>query len=382
MVPPGPYGDDPSEGGAAPDDWPPAPRPYSARPFPGRPFPGRGYGEPAPDLRPFPGRPFPGRPFPGRPFPGRPFPGRPFPGRPFPGRPDGQAPPGAPDARLDPYEWTADVSELFLARSAVIGLGARVLVDEGRIDIPQVLGGDEPLAPPDYLERPKDLCPGDPEPVVQRRVEKPYARIALRALWPGRYELAWKVIVPDELAEDLAEEQETAWAVKDDVARALALRADTAFLQGDPFLGVEGVAAPAAAATAEAQARALLADVRARPGVTFDYAGWIFSAATLEQLTLAKQGDRTWDSTFLLTPDGADGGLLLGYPFIVSEAADDRIFLSADWSEAWIGFERRVVTVDVSTDAHFQSDETVIRAVTQHDLAIRRPELFAVGYVE
>ena len=375
MVPPGPRGDDPYEGGAPPDDWPPAPRPYPTRPYPTRPYPTRGYGPLGPEARPYPTRPYPTRP-----YPTRPYPTRPYPTRPYPTRLDDEALPGAPATELDPRDWTADVSELFLERSAVIGLGARVLVGQGHIHVPQVTGADEPMAPPAYRERRKVPCPGDDEAAVQKGAEKPYGRVALLALWPRLYELAWKVVVPDELARDLAEQPETAWAVKEDIARALALGADTAFLQGDPFRGVDGVAGAAlVAGAADALARELLADVRSRPGVTFDYAGWIFSAETLAQLSNAEQDGRTWDSTFLLTPDGADGGLLLGYPFIISEAAGDRIYLSADWSEAWVGFERRVVTVDVSTDAHFQSDETVIRAVTQHDLAIRRPELFAVG---
>jgi hypothetical protein len=369
MVPPGPHGDDPFEGGAAPDDWPPAPRPYPTRPYPTRPYPTRPYGAPGPESRPYPTRPYPTRPYPTRPYPTRPY----------PTRPDADAPAGA---GLDAHEWTADVSELFIARSAVIGLGARLLFGEGRIPVPQVTGAGSKLEPPRYVERPRVPLPGDAEPKLQAGEAKPHGRAALRALYPSRHELAWNVIVPDELARELARHPEPAWAVKDDVARALALRADKSWLRGDPFTGVNHVAGDATvAATADAVARTMLGAVRARAGVVFDSAGWILSAETLEQLAVAAQGDRSWDSTFLLTPDGADGGLLLGYPFITSAAAGDRLYFSADWSEAWIGVERRAVTVDVSTDVQFQSDETVIRAVAHHDLVIRRPELFAVGHV-
>ena len=35
-----------------------------------------------------------------------------------------------------------------------------------------------------------------------------------------------------------------------------------------------------------------------------------------------------------------------------------------------------MVAVDVSVDAHFQSDETVVRAVVNHDFLLRRPRFF------
>jgi hypothetical protein len=67
---------------------------------------------------------------------------------------------------------------------------------------------------------------------------------------------------------------------------------------------------------------------------------------------------------------------------MVSAATEDaaagktRIHLSSDWSEAWIGVEHEPVTVSISVDAEFQSDETVIRAVMNHDFLLRRPGYF------
>jgi hypothetical protein len=38
--------------------------------------------------------------------------------------------------------------------------------------------------------------------------------------------------------------------------------------------------------------------------------------------------------------------------------------------------------VHISEHAGFRTDETIIRAVSRHDVVIRRRELFAVGAVE
>jgi HK97 family phage major capsid protein len=52
------------------------------------------------------------------------------------------------------------------------------------------------------------------------------------------------------------------------------------------------------------------------------------------------------------------------------------VYFSADWGEAWIAFDRRIVTIDLSSDAHLRRDETVLRAVSRHDLVVRRPAAF------
>jgi HK97 family phage major capsid protein len=82
----------------------------------------------------------------------------------------------------------------------------------------------------------------------------------------------------------------------------------------------------------------------------------------------------------LLCLDGADGGEFLGYPFVVSTAAFDggshRMYLSADWRQAWIGVDGVLVDVDISADVHFQTDETVIRATMAHDFGLARLEAF------
>jgi len=53
------------------------------------------------------------------------------------------------------------------------------------------------------------------------------------------------------------------------------------------------------------------------------------------------------------------------------------MFFGSDWTEAWVAAEEPLVTVAVAPDIRLESDETVIRAVTQHDFALRAPSTFA-----
>jgi hypothetical protein len=364
MVPPGPGSDAPFDRGASPDDSPFPPRPYPTRPYPTRPYP----------TRPYPTRPYPTRAYGAaepalRPYPTRPYPTRPYPTRPYPTRDDAEARVDAPDPGLDADEWTADVSELFLARSAVVRMGATVVAGVGYVPVPRAMQPE-----PDYL--PRKVPSSDPDQDEETDPTKPLTGVEVRALVPRRLELGWTVAVPDDLVRDLSEQPEPAWALKEDIATALAQRADRQFLTGGAFPPPEGAAEPANAAV-----RAILTAIRGIADGAFEYAGWILSAATLDLLAATPAGPRTWDSTRLVMPDGSDGGSLLGYPFVLSAAADDVIYFSADWSQLWIGVERRPVTVAISEHLRFDVDETVIRAVSQHDAVNRRRELFKAATV-
>jgi HK97 family phage major capsid protein len=238
--------------------------------------------------------------------------------------------------------------------------------------------GEHGSEAPNYIRVPRDDSTSPPEAVA-----KPSACTTGLVLDTCKYELAWKVIVPDDRARTLAEEPPLGWAVKEDIARALALRADAAFLDGDGATMPLGVArVPGVddmllnAANPEQTVRAMLTRLRNVTKHAFANAGWILGAKVLDMLAVAQDGARSWDSTRLLQHEC---GLLLGYPFVVSDAAADRIYFSADWSEAWIGVKRRLVTVDVSSDVRFETDETVIRTVMRHDLAVRRPARFVVA---
>ena len=348
-------------------------RPYGGRdeedrPFGGRPYGGRPYGGRDAEDRPFGGRPYGGRPFGGRPYGGRPFGGRPFGGRPFGGRPYGGRPYGG-RAVLDPDEWSADVAELVCQRSAVIRLGATLVSDEYELRVPVI---DSTPGAPDYVEEGKE------KPRLERR--EPELR-----LWPRDHELAAKVVLPDRVARDIAGDPLLALAVKEDLAEALALRADRAFLSGAPPgpVGIAGlVKAVGGAAGPLATGRAVLTAIRnVNP---FRAPGWVLHPATLDLLSQSppRPGDTTTLDRYrgLLCIDGADGGEFLGYPFIVSAAAVDggtrRLYFSADWRQAWIGVDGDLVDIEISSEVHFQTDETVIRAVMAHDFGLARAEAF------
>jgi len=342
-------------------------RPYGGRPYGGRPFGGRPYGGRAEEDRPYGGRPYGGRPYGGRPYGGRPFGGRPFGGRPFGGR-EGEAE-GRPV--LDPDEWSADVAELVCQRSAVIRLGATVVTDEYELRVPTI---DSTDGAPNYVNE------GDEKPVLDRR------ELALR---PRDHELAAKAILPDRVARDIAVDRLLALTVKEDLAEALALRADRAFLSGagPGPTGVAGLVSDTAFQNdVLATGRALLSEIRTvneALNPTFRAPGWVLHPQTLDVLANGGAGpEGTTVDMFsgLLRVDGADGGEFLGYPFVVSAAAFDggtrRIYFSADWRQAWIGLDGVLVDVDISADAHFQTDETVIRATMGHDFGLVRGEAF------
>jgi hypothetical protein len=376
----GPWGEDP-EGEGAPGD----PRPFGTRPFGTRPF----------GTRPFGTRPFGTRPFGTRPFGTRPFGTRPFGTRPFGTRDDGDG----SDGTLDAAEWSADITELFCLCSAVVRLGARVVADETEMPVAAV--GDPVPAPLDYLPQPATTKPEkDPEGIPKESKAKPEARVSQRLLRPRDHELALKVILPNHLVRDLARYPGVAAAVKQDIAYRLATRADAAFLRGAPAtaapLGVAHTAGVPSLPVAAGPdflltARQMIDTLRRgqppapRPAY-FGAAGWVLHPDALATLTatptadcLAAGAGPSLDSRGeLLSYDGADGGTLLGYPFIVSEGAGggNDMFFSADWSEAWIGIDRDLVTIDISTEVNFETDETVVRAVMHHDFVVRIPGSF------
>ncbi len=369
--------------------WPPPQTPYPPRPYPPRggwpppqtPYPPRG-DWPPPVQTPYPPRPYPPRPYPPRPYPPR---------------------DERPDCSLDPFEWSADVAELFCAESALVRLGARLVYDEDDLPIAAIERQGDSEAP-EYVKRPESTDPASSdEPKLKKSEEKKTARVSERHLRPKEHELAVKVIIPNDLACTLAAYPDVAWALKQDLARALALRADQAFLHGaggntPTPLGIthtHPVDPLVAGADLLALVRLMVKTARQRG--RFGCAGWILHPNTLNDLSeiftssgmtaaqvaaagVVPPGAWTLDAVTLLTHDGSDGGVLVGYPFIVTPAAQDgnstMLHFSSDWSEAWIAAHRQLVTVDVSTDVNFQTDEMVIRAVMHHDFAVRRPRYF------
>ena len=399
---------DPSGEGPSCGDVPPSERPFGTRPFGTRPFgtrpvgtrpSGPGSEEERPfGTRPFGTRPFGTRPFGTRPFGTRPFGTRPFGTRPFGTRPFGTRPFGTRDGDedgLDPDVWADDVAELFRVTSAVARLGATIVFADCQIRLPSIESAPGVAR---YMPQPAVIDPATgPTPATTDR--KPEADAGQRVLQPDRHEVAVKVPVPDEVARGLAENPDLTWPLKQDLADQLALEADRAFLRGaggvEPLgiINTNGVVAAVPGANFIDGFRRALAQAYASQ-VPLRAPGWVISPARYSDLVTALTSDgrdedpnngHTLDMSRLLTYDGDGGGLLFGYPFAITPAAAtpagaaqqvDEIYFSADWREAWIAVDRRLVTVDLSTEAHFQTDETVIRAVMRHDFVVRRPRAF------
>jgi len=343
------------------DDEPPDERPYGTRPYGTRPYGTRPYGT---------------RPYGTRPYGTRPYGKRPYGTRPYGTRPDEPA-----ESLLDPSEWSRDVADLFLARSALVRLGCRLVTGDEYIELPAV---EASHMPPRYLGSQRHtIAPGVPDVAVGER--KPAARVSLQRLWPRRYELAWRVLFPDDLTSAPSPHPEVAWAIKHEIARALALCADREFLAGDGNrrpLGIARRGQPVPdPGRLGAHLRAMVQSLRDAEQDLFERAGWVLTPHTLDEITMLNAQYPALHPARLVEHDGAGSGLLLGYPFVVSAAArrdgTDRVFFSSDWGEAWIAAYPGVVKIDVSFDARFERDETVIKAVLLHDFKLRREQVFA-----
>jgi capsid protein len=378
-------------------DPPPGERPFGTRPFGTRPFGTRPFGTRPFGTRPFGTRPFGTRPFGTRPFGTRPFGTRPFGTRPFGTRPFGTRDNEPGDDGLDPAEWSAEIAELFCAMSATVRLGARIVYDVRELLIPKRRIDAVYLAPPDKLDTKEELlaAEGDGEEPAAAGDDPPTARSQARVsagqriLRPSRHELTVQIVVRNSLIRSVERHPDVAEALKQDIARALVFAADSAFLHGD------GARSTPAGITAFSDglvnastnplelARAILTQFRVDMPKRFESPGWILDPATLDRLTrldVPGADTNTLDGTRLLELDGVDGGILLGYPFVVSRAATDgevsRIYFSSDWTEAWIGAGSDLVTVDMSSEADFAEDSTIVKAVMNHDFVVRRPGLF------
>jgi HK97 family phage major capsid protein len=376
----GSWGEDP------PDDEAPAPQsPYGPRPAGMRPAGMRPAG-----MRPAGMRPAGMRPAGMRPAGMRPAGMRPAGMRPAGMRPAGMRPAGMrEDDLLDPEEWSADIAELFCAESAVVRLGARLVVGTGSVPVTSLSPVEDGA---DYLEKapPPNVAIMEPEAVPTP--EQPEVELILRQLRPHEHELAVRVNLPDYLVSTLAQRPDAAWAIKQDMARALAFRADQAFLHGanappdNPTVpigisGTAGVNSDAISGDLLQKVRKMVTTLRKNDGARFGAAGWVLHPTTLETLASETDGHRSLESTRLLKYDGSDGGILFGYPFVVSRATDHstdrrRIYFSCDWDEAWIAAENRLVTVDIASDASSKTGATVVSAVMYHDFAVRTPAAF------
>jgi hypothetical protein len=358
------------------DEGPPADegefaeRPYGARPYGARPYGARPYG-----ARPYGARPYGVRPYGARPYGARPYGARPYGARPYGARPS------YPTDVFDPDEWSVDIAELVCERSAVIRLGAMLMFADDELQVPA-----------------SDPAAGFRAPGAAGPAPGAMQSIALR---PGDWRLEASVAVPIRLFPGLGANPELVSTLKVDLAEALALWADQAFLLEQAAVGgprgisdLVGRTGPAAGGGELLERlRNMASAVRAVRPVRNP--GWILHPGALDDIAefLTRTGlgedraeGRAVDTFPLLNYDGADGGMLLGFPFVVSAGAvrgnRTRVYFSADWEEAWIGLDPNFVTVAVpgasaAAGAPAAPGEVVITASIPLDFTLRRPPAFA-----
>ena len=161
------------------------------------------------------------------------------------------------------------------------------------------------------------------------------------------------------------------------------MAADTTFLQNLASPGPKGISALVKAMTLAPTdqldtLRQLVTRVRTAPGVVFRNPGWILAPAVLDALThlltrrrldvLLASGP---GARRILELDGADGGTLLGFPFVTTAAAEKNVYFAADWQEAWIGLDPSIVTVQVGAEPPPSPGQVVISASMPLDFLLR-----------
>jgi len=192
--------------------------------------------------------------------------------------------------------------------------------------------------------------------------------------------------------------------VRDDVVRAFGQAENTAFLRGQGVSAApKGLRYWAAAANVfAANATVSLANTTIDLGklmqklmdnnIPFTRPGWIFAPRTWRYLATIQ----TTTGAYVFREE-MNGGRLWGYPYAISTGipvnltdgggtTETEVYL-ADFADVIIG-EAMSMAVDASSEAAyddggttrlaFSRDETVIRAITEHDLGVRRAESVAL----
>jgi hypothetical protein len=343
-----------SDGGTDWEDEEESPeRPFGTKPFGTKPFGTKPFG-----TKPFGTKPFGTKPFGTKPFGTKPFGTKPFGTKPFGTKPFGTK--GGDGDSLDPEEWSADIAQLVCERSVLIRLGATLIAAEQSL-----------LAP--VLEVATEFGAGDPEP----QLADPEPPVVIN---PRKSRLSAGLAVSARVLQ-AAISPELAYTMKAHLADALAAHADRVFLA--KVAGEIDLLEPGDDPLQTA--RKLVKEVRDNAD-GFRNPGWIFGPNTLDELTTLLTADglskgsgseaRTLDSYDLLQLDGVDGGVFLGFPFLVSAGAGENIYFAADWEELWIGLDEQVVSMSAEPAS---ADKIAFRASMPLDFALRTTKGFAVA---
>lgn len=288
--------------------------------------------------------------------------------------------PGSAGGFLVPQALSAEIIELLRPASVVMSLGARTLpMPNGNLTIPAVAAG----ATVSYVGETQEVPKSAP---TLRQVSLQAKKMA--ALVPISNDLLrFASVAADQF-------------VREDLVRALAARGDAAFIRGDGTgnapKGLRSLAAPGnvIAATAPVDLAAVTADLGRlellllQANMPMGKPGWLFAPRT--QVFLQNLRDANGNLVF---GNEMAGGTLRGKPFRatthipVDLGGDGSEIYLADFAEAIIG-EVQGIVIDVFPGGTYDDagtlrsgmsrDETVIRAIQQHDFALRHDAAAAV----
>lgn len=281
-------------------------------------------------------------------------------------------------------EVSTDIIGLLYANTVVRGSGAPVVnMPTGLMDIPRVVEGDEAH----YIGE------GAPAPTTSMK----FGKVTLVAK-----KLAAFVPISNSLLRfDTAGQADT--IVRNDLARKLAVREDKAFLRGS---GAEGepkgmryacdpTNVTASAGTSLAQIRTDLKDLLnalATKNVPMTNVNWFMNPAVANYLRLAVSDG---NGNLVFAAELAQGRLM-GYPVRLTTSiptglgsgGDETEVILADVAETVIGETTQILISASEETAYydesgnvvsaFQSDMTVVRAITEHDFALRHAQAVAV----
>jgi HK97 family phage major capsid protein len=302
---------------------------------------------------------------------------------------------GSSGGYLVPPQIAAEVMGLLRARSAVLRLGPRTVPVARTLSVASISSGASAY----YIAENGAI------PVSEQT-------FGLTPLLIPR-ELAALVPVSNKLLRDAAISPAIEEVLQRDLAEIMALRQDLAFIQGTgtggeplgivntpgltpgPDLGPDG-------GSPDFDTLKELVGALREKNAPFQQPGWIFHPRVVGVIERLKDGvGRYLADTGLLTFDATGGGgTLLGFKFVTTTQIPTNlsagtstdasyIIFGSDWDEAWIG-ENEDLTIEASNEAAYTSDggtswisawqnrQTVFRAVTVHDFALRRPQLFTV----
>jgi len=193
--------------------------------------------------------------------------------------------------------------------------------------------------------------------------------------------------------------------VRDDIVRALAVTEDAKFLRGEGTdkapKGLRHWAASGnvfnAGAAGAAQVTSDLGELMLKlmnNDVAAGNWGWIFAPRTWKYLTTLLDSN----ANFIFRAEMVENNTLWGFPFSVTTSVPITLTegSNSDTSEIYLAnFDDIIIgdnlnlSIDVSQDAayydgsnviaSFSQDQTVIRAISEHDLAARHQESIAVA---